>query len=159
MATEYINVSNADLKKLFHEFTEYDRKVYFTLCNHATFKHRVFGVYKHQTFATLNSLIENFAGEKRQILQLQRCIKKLEKGGLVKVIEKKNELIIALDPEMTIETLKAKIENHITDFNIWADRIGQLEANLDIKFDIKFDKVKKIQSNTSAQEQTEEIPF
>ena len=128
--------------------------MYFTLCNHATFKHRVFGVYKHQTFATLNSLIENFACEKRQILQLQRCIKKLEKGGLVKVLEKKTELIIALDTNLTMQDLKFKIENQICDFNIWADRIGELEKNLGLKFNIR-----PVFSKQELEKLADEIPF
>lgn len=154
MATEFIHIENDALKKLYAVHTEYDRKVYFTLCNHATFKHKVFGVYKHQTFSTLNNLIDALTKDKKQVQQLQRSITKLEKSGLIKVLEKKNELIIALDTNLTMQDLKFKIENQICDFNIWADRIGELEKNLGFKFNIR-----PVFSKQELEKLADEIPF
>ncbi|MFD1838548.1 hypothetical protein [Paracidovorax cattleyae] len=152
MSTEFINIKSNALQALFtNALTEYDRKVYFTLCQNATFKHQVYGVYKRQTFWTLAKEVASLTKDKKKISQVQRSVDRLEAAGLLKVLfqsrdleeasKKKidpdhKELIISLDPAATLQSICAAIEQNIDDFNIYADRIRELERNLGVKLNI-----------------------
>ncbi|GKS85738.1 hypothetical protein AVMA1855_16320 [Acidovorax sp. SUPP1855] len=152
MASEYINIEVEVFKKLHsRNITDYDRKVYGTLCAHATFKHRVWGVYSRQTYYTLAKAVEELTNDRKQIDHLQRSVRRLEHAGLVKVlfqsreIESKTknkmkpppkELIISLNPTATLQSLLTSIEQNIEDFNIYADRIRELEKNIGVKLNI-----------------------
>lgn len=156
MSSEYINIKIEVYKKLHsRNITEYDRKVYGTLCAHATFKHRVWGVYSRQTYYTLAKAVEELTNDRKQIDHLQRSVRRLEGAGLVKIlfqsreleeVSKKKmdpnhkELIISLDASATLESICSAIGNNIEDFNIHADRIRELERNIGVKLNI----VKKI---------------
>ncbi|WP_313236798.1 hypothetical protein [Delftia acidovorans] len=157
MSNEFINVKSSALEALFTKsITDYDRKVYLTLCRNATFKHQVYGVYKRQTFWTLANEVALLTKEKKKISQLQRSIERLEAAGLVKVLfqsrdtkidAESKELIISLDTTATLQSICSAIENNIEDFNIYADRIKEIENNLVIKLNI----VKKSKSKEKIQ--------
>ena len=145
MSTEYINIKSSALQALFQTtITEYDRKVYFTLCHHATFKHQIWGIYKRQSFTTLQNAVSSLTDDKKQLLQVQRSVKKLEKAKLIKVLNSTNELIISLDYEKELKDVYTAIESNVQDFNIYADRIKELEENLSIKLSIKNKPTEKI---------------
>ena len=137
MSKKYINIEYnvVDLLKN-KSITKNEIVIYLTLCQHATFKYGFWGVYSKQSYTTLkNSLLA--CGEKREIIQIQRSIKKMEKEKIITVINKKNELIISLEPNATIDTLKKAIEEDIDAFNLYAKRIKEIEDNLSIKINIK----------------------
>lgn len=167
MSTEYINIASETLKALFKDkITEYDRKVYFTICRHATFKHQVFGIYERESFHKLRNLVSALTDDDKQIVHLQRSVKRLEAAGLLKVLfqskdleeasKKKidpehKELIISLDPAATLQSLCSAIENNIEDFNIHAKRIKELERNLGVKLNIVRKNAPKLVLTTNAE--------
>ena len=168
MASEYINIEVEAFKKLHSKnITEYDRKVYGTLCAHATFKHRVWGVYSRQTYYTLANAVEALTNDRKQIEHLQRSVRRLEGAGLVKVVFQSREvkpvskndpkpppkeLIISLESTATLQSLLTAIAENIEDFNIYADRIKELERNLGVKLNI----VRK-KNNAELEKESEEI--
>ncbi|GKT15757.1 hypothetical protein AVHY2522_09240 [Acidovorax sp. SUPP2522] len=166
MSTQYINIASDALKALFkNKITEYDRKVYFTICHHATFKHQVFGIYERKSFHTLRNLVKALTGDDKQIVHLQRSIARLESAGLLKVLFQScemesppkgikpppKELIISLDPSATLQSLCNAIEQNIEDFNIYADRIRELEKNIGVKLNIVKKTASKMVAITNAE--------
>lgn len=167
MSTQYINISSDALKALFkNKITEYDRKVYFTICHHATFKHQVFGIYERESFHKLRNLVSALTDDDKQIVHLQRSVKRLEAAGLLKVLfqskdleeaskkkidPEQKELIISLDPAATLQSLCSAIENNIEDFNIHAKRIKELERNLGVKLNIVKKNAPKLVAITNAE--------
>jgi len=167
MSTEFINIKSNALQALFaNALTEYDRKVYFTLCQNATFKHQVYGVYKRQTYWTLANEVASLTRDKKKISQLQRSVERLEAVGLVKVLfqskdlkgasERKidpdhKELIISLDPLATLQSICNAIEQNIDDFNIHAKRIKELERNIGVKLNIGKKNPPKVVAITNAE--------
>lgn len=169
MSTEYINIEISIFKKLHDKnITEYDRKVFYTLCAHATFKHKVFGIYSRQTYSTLVNAVEALTNDRKQIAHLQRSVRRLEDAGLVKVLfesrevehfnkskgnQDHKELIISLDTTATLQSICSAIENNVEDFNIYAERIKELEKNISIKLNIvnKTKSIKKRLKSTSAE--------
>ncbi|WP_208942080.1 hypothetical protein [Paracidovorax avenae] len=174
MASEYFTIEVEVYKKLHSKnITEYDRKVYGTLCAHATFKHRIWGVYSRQTYYTLAKAVEELTNDRKQIDHLQRSVRRLEGAGLVKVLFQSKdleeasgkkidpdhkELIISLDPSATLQSLCNAIENNIEDFNIYADRIRELEKNIGVKLNI-FKKIapKLVAVNNAELDEDEKI--
>lgn len=171
MSTEYINIEISIFKKLHDKnITEYDRKVFYTLCAHATFKHKVFGIYSRQTYSTLVNAVEALTNDRKQIAHLQRSVRRLEDACLVKVLfesrevehfnkskgkgnQDHKELIISLDTTATLQSICSAIENNVEDFNIYAERIKELEKNIGIKLNI-VNKTKSIKTrlrSTSAE--------
>lgn len=142
MSTEYININTTALDKLTTKYS--DTTVYLIICRHSTFKHQVFGIYKHQSYTTLQKLIENRTKSDVAISTLQRSIKRLEKLELIKVLHSKKELIISLDYKKELKDVYTAIESNVQDFNIYADRIKELEENLSIKLNIKNKPTEKI---------------
>lgn len=165
MSTEFINVNSSALEALFSKsVTDYDRKVYLTLCRNATFKHQVYGVYKRQTFWTLANEVASLTKDKKKISQLQRSVARLESAKLLKLIfqgtdERNNsdpdckELIISSDTTATLQSICSAIENNVEDFNIYAERIKELEKNIGIKLNIanKTKSIKTRLKSTSAE--------
>lgn len=165
MSAQYINIASDALKALFkNKITEYDRKVYFTICHHATFKHQVFGIYERKSFHTLRNLVKALTGDDKQIVHLQRSIARLEAAGLLKLlfqsreIEPLNgikppptELIISLDPAATLQSICTAIEQNIEDFNIYAGRIRELERNLGVKLNFVKKTASKLVAITNAE--------
>lgn len=155
MSTEYINIKSSALQALFkNPITEYDRKVYFALCHQATFKHQVWGIYKRQSFTTLQNAVCALTDDKKQLLQVQRSVKKLENAKLIKVLHSKDELIISFEQTATLASVCSLIERNIEDFNIYADRIKELENNLSVKLNAK-----RKQSLAELNEGVDDIPF
>ncbi|MPT55027.1 MULTISPECIES: hypothetical protein [Delftia] len=169
MSTEYINIEISIFKKLHDKnITEYDRKVFYTLCANATFKHKVFGIYSRQTYSTLVNAVEALTNDRKQIAHLQRSVRRLEDAGLVKVLfesrdvehfnkskgnQDHKELIISLDTTATLQSICSAIENNVEDFNIYAERIKELEKNIGIKLNIvnKTKSIKTRLKSTSAE--------
>lgn len=152
MSTEYINIEISIFKKLHNKnITEYDRKVFYTLCANATFKHKVWGIYSRQTYSTLVNAVEALTNDRKQVVHLQRSVRRLEDAGLVKVVfesrevehfnkskgnQDHKELIIFLDTTATLQSICSAIENNVEDFNIYSERIKELEKNIGIKLSI-----------------------
>lgn len=159
MSTQYINIASETLKALFkNKITEYDRKVYFTICHHATFKHQVFGVYERESFHKLRNLVSALTDDDKQIVHLQRSVKRLEAAGLLTVLFQSHEgkppskeLIISLDSAATLQSFCSAIENNIEDFNIHAKRIKELEDNIGVKLNIVKKNAPKLVAITNAE--------
>lgn len=147
---------NSVLNTLWKECNERDKAIYFMLARDCTYKYKVYGIYKHCTFSTIIKDLYEFSKLEADTTQIKRNLAKLEKLGLLKVLVDKKELIIALDINTDLEAVKTALKTDVEAFNIFADRIKEIEQNLGFKIDIK-KKAAPLKTLKTTEEDIDEI--
>jgi len=134
---QFTQIQNNAIVALWSDCNERERAVYMMLSKDCTYKYKLYGIYKHCTFSTLIKDLYAFASIDADTTQLKRVLKKLEKLELLKVLCDNKELIIALDIKTNLEAVKTALQTDVEAFNIFADRIKEIEQNLALKIAIK----------------------
>lgn len=131
----FIKISGEDLKRIM-KLNNRHKNLYLYLCSKATFQHRLFGIYKRESYSTLRNGVNATSDleEFSDITAIKRACQKLEKLNIIKIINVKDNLIISLDSGAQIELISHIIKQDYKSFNLSLKRISEIRELFELDF-------------------------
>lgn len=146
---QYINLEKETVNAIIKLNDCKQVSLFLYICLVSTYKFKIFGVYKKQTYQTLMNSINEKSQKNifKEINEIKRAVKQLEKKDFIKILIDKNELIFSLEEKIQdIESLIKIIEHNASAFNLSAIRLEELSKTINISTSIKI-KQEKLQDD------------
>lgn len=131
----FVRIDKDELLKLI-QLKDTHKSLYLYLCSRITFAHRLYGIYKKETYTTLRNGVNSATKETtyKDITALKRACKQLEKANLIKILWEKDNLIISLDSAAQIEFVSIIIKQDYKSFNLSLKRISEIKTIFGLDF-------------------------
>lgn len=141
---KFTHIDNTTEMPMLLKMTEKEIKLFLYISSKMTFKQSIYGIFSKQPPSKIVKVL-GF----RDSTHLKQTLNKLEKSGVLFVVNFKENLILS-KTKLTLEELKHKIELNFTDFNIRADRLKELKDFFKWQIDFKAIYGKKVPEATQA---------